>query len=43
MLWSERDSYLTCRGNSLQDGQHKPLDLPRNLRQAVIADDAPAV
>jgi len=26
-LWSERDSYLICYGNSLQDGQHKPLDL----------------
>ena len=26
-LWSERDSYLICYGGSLQDGQHKPLDL----------------
>jgi len=39
-LWSQRDSYLICYGNSLQDGRHKPLDLLRNLREAVLADNA---
>ena len=24
-LWNEKDSYLICYGNSLLDGQHKPL------------------
>ena len=26
-LWGQRDCYLICYGGSLQDGQHKPLDL----------------
>jgi sucrose phosphorylase len=26
-LWSEKDSYVICYGNSLVDGEHKPLDL----------------
>ena len=26
-LWNEKDSYVICYGNSLVDGQHKPLDL----------------
>ena len=30
-LWSEKDSYLICYGNSLLDGQHKPLDLLRDF------------
>lgn len=32
-LWSERDAYLICYGNSLQDGQHKPLDLLHDFLQ----------
>jgi len=38
-LWSQRDSYLICYGNSLQEGRHKPLDLLRNLREAVRQDN----
>ena len=26
-LWSEKESYVICYGNSLLDGKHKPLDL----------------
>ena len=39
-LWSKRDAYLIIYGNSLQDGQHKPLDLLRELHEAVAADKA---
>ncbi|MFE3839446.1 sugar phosphorylase [Pseudogemmobacter sonorensis] len=39
-LWSERDALVITYGNSIQDGQHKPLDLlldflERNLRGVV--------
>jgi sucrose phosphorylase len=30
-LWSEKDSYVICYGNSLVDGEHKPLDLLHNF------------
>ena len=30
-LWSEKDSYVICYGNSLVDGEHKPLDLLYNF------------
>ncbi|MDJ0778853.1 MAG: sugar phosphorylase [Gammaproteobacteria bacterium] len=33
-LWSEKDAYLITYGNSLQDGQHKPLDLLRAFAEA---------
>jgi sucrose phosphorylase len=37
-LWSERDCYLICYGNSLQDGQHKPLDLLHDFLQQQLKE-----
>ena len=36
-LWSEKDAYLITYGNSLQDGQHKPLDLLRAFAESHLA------
>jgi len=37
-LWSERDAYVITYGNSITDGEHKPLDLLRDFARRYLAD-----
>ena len=37
-LWTEADSYVITYGNSIVDGEHKPLDLLRDFASRYLAD-----